>query len=311
MHGRCNLSMSAPTPSVMTRRTPTLIVCAALLLVAVLTESATAAKDVARYRTSGAAPPAAATTTAAASTLYAGTTSYGLRPLVIETRGGRISRVVAQYGGTCFSYAHDARGSAIRGATVSRTGKVRATIRTTVTNASSIFTNATSAAVRVEEQLRATVGPRYISGSVQATVTFADGSTCKSDAERFRIEHRARRVYGGVTSQQYPVVIELEDDGREVRHLHFGWAAECASGGWSVLSDYLVDFPLTSGTFGDVFPQESPGQTLTWRYGYDIRGRLTRTGGSGRFQVDLAGVDGAGAIQEGCNTKVVTWSVRT
>lgn len=295
----------------MTRRTPTVIVCAALLLVAVLTESATAAKDVARYRTSGAAPPAAATTTVAASTLYAGTTSYGLRPLVIETRGGRISRVVAQYGGTCFSYAHDARGRAIRGATVSRTGKVRATIRTAVTNASSIFTNATSAAVRVEEQLRATVGPRYISGSVQATVTFADGSTCKSDAERFRIEHRARRVYGGVTSQQYPVVIELEDDGREVRHLHFGWAAECASGGWSVLSDYLVDFPLTNGTFGDVFQQEYPGQTLTWRYGYDIRGRLTRTGGSGRFQVDLAGVDGAGAIQEGCNTKVVTWSVRT
>lgn len=291
--------------------TATYLVGAAVLVGAVVAAPAGAAKDPSRYRTAGAAAPAVATPAATSATLYAGTTSYGLRPLVVEVRGGRVSRMVAQYGGECFSYAHDARGSVIRGATVSRTGRVRATVRTTVTNASSIFTNASSAAVRVEERLSATVGRRFISGSIQATVTFQDGTTCKSRTEAFRIEHHARRVYGGVTSQEYPVVFELDETGREVRHMHFGWAAECATGGWTVLSDYLVDFPLSNGSFGDVFTQEYPGQSLTWRYGYDIKGRLTRTGGSGRFQVDLAGVDGAGAVQEGCNTKVVTWSVRT
>lgn len=285
--------------------------CLAVVILAVAATPAGAAKDVARYRTQGGASPAVAVPAASSATLYAGTTSYGLRPLVLEVRGGRISRMVAQYGGECFSYAHDARGSAIGGAVVGRAGRVRATVRTAVTNASSIFTNASSAAVRVEERLSATVGRRYISGTVKAIVTFADGSTCASEAEKFKIEHRPRRVYGGVTSQEYPFVLELEADGRQVRHMHFGWAAECATGGWSVVSDYLVDFPLAGGSFGDVFTQEYPGQTLTWRYGYDIKGRLTRTGGSGRFQVDLAGVDGAGAVQEGCNTKVVTWSVRT
>ncbi|MFA9271347.1 hypothetical protein LRS13_18290 [Svornostia abyssi] len=283
----------------------------ALLIAAVGAAPADAAKDLSRYRTSGAATPAVAAPAATSARLYAGTTSYGLRPLVLEVRGGRVSRMVAQYGGECFSYAHDARGGEIRGATVSRAGRVRATVRTTVTNASSIFTNASSAAVRVDERLTATVGRRFISGSIQATVTFQDGSTCKSRSESFRIEHDSRRVYGGVTSQEYPVVFELEDDGSEVRHMHFGWAAECATGGWTVLSDYLVDFPLSGGAFGDVFTQEYPGQTLTWRYGYDIKGRVSRTGGSGRFQVDVAGVDAAGAVQEGCNTKVVTWSVRT
>lgn len=286
------------------------IACTAML-VGITAAPAGAAKDPSRYRTAGAVAPAVATPAATSATLYAGTTSYGLRPLVVEVRGGRVSRMAAQYGGECFSYAHDARGGEIRGATVSRTGRVRASVRTTVTNASSIFTNASSAAVRVDERLTATVGRRFISGSIQATVTFQDGTTCKSRTESFRIEHHARRVYGGVTSQEYPVVFELDEDGGEVKHMHFGWAAECATGGWTVLSDYLVDFPLSGGAFGDVFTQEYPGQTLTWRYGYDIKGRLSRTGGSGRFQVDLAGLDGAGAIQEGCNTKVVTWSVRT
>ena len=63
-------------------------------------------------------------------------------------------------------------------------------------------------------------------------------------------------VYGGKTSQDEPVVVELTADRKRVSHAHLGWWAECQDGWWTEAHDEfdLQPFKLSSsGAFSKVF----------------------------------------------------------
>lgn len=275
-----------------------------------------AAAGVVTYRTGPSAAPAETfapplAATAATNRIYAGSTTHGVEPLVLEVRNRRLVRVVAEYGGPCFGFSNESTGTQIRGALMNSRGRVSATVRTRVSESTNIYSNSESKAVEVVERITATVGSTTARGTLQAKVTFADGTTCTSYAQKFTVYHRAGYVYGGVTTQEMPVVLELNSTRTQVRHFHVGWIAECADGSFSVVPDYLVDFPISGGRWGDVFQQDYQGADLRWTLSYDVGGSVTRTSGSGRMSVDIAGIDATGAVKEGCNTRVFQFTVRT
>lgn len=301
------MALRAPKPLTL----PAISVIATLVAA---TPAAASAAGVLNYRFGPSAAPTTtqppAATSAAAGRIYAGSTTHGVEPLVLEVRNRRLTRVVAEYGGPCFAYSNQSTGAQIRAAALNRRGRVSATIRTAVTEATNLYSNSASRGVSVVERVTATVGATTARGTLQATVTFADGTTCTSYAQRFTIYHRGGYVYGGVTSQEMPVVLELDDARSRVQHFHIGWVAECADGSFSVVPDYLVDFPITRGRWGDVFQQDYQGADLRWTLRYEVSGTLSTTRGTGRMSVDIAGTDATGAVTQGCNTRPLQFSVR-
>lgn len=58
------------------------------------------------------------------------------------------------------------------------------------------------------------------------------------------------RVFGGLTSQGAPIVVQLSDDARSVSAFSIGWKAECAQLGFVPLGSTLRNLPMTRGRFG-------------------------------------------------------------
>jgi hypothetical protein len=138
--------------------------------------------------------------------------------------------------------------------------------------------------------------------------------TCTTGRLRWTARSAPGRVYAGTTSQDMPVVVELDADRRSVRHLRFGWGAGCmpdGSGSW-LLGDDLVDFPLGGGHFGDAFTEDlalDAGGKRT--FAYQVAGSMSRRAASGRLQVQVTDGDAAGTATSTCDTGTITWSARS
>ncbi len=248
-------------------------------------------------------------TAAAGTRVYAGSTTHGEMPLVIEVRNNRVTRVVAEYQDACFAYGHDGKGPALTGAALGRTGRASVKVTSKINDTSTIFRSDGAPIDSVVEQVKGTFGAKTATGTIRATAIRSDGSTCQSSVDAFRLTHQQGRYFGGVTSQHMPVVLELVPSRAEVHHLHVGWFGRCQDGSYNVVPDFLVAFPITGGVWGDIFTQNFTTPTLTYTASYDIHGTLGATKGAGRLSVNVQGVDANGAVQDACSTGTVRFAV--
>lgn len=199
----------------------------------------------------------------------------------------------------------------LAGGRLSRRGKFRATGRGTER-----FGGATGA---VSEQISGTVRRNgSASGTYRATVEILDNAsgapltTCDTGDVAWTARSSRGRIFAGRTSQEQPVVLELDAGGQSIRHLRFAWFAPCAPEGGIMWGDRLSNRRLSGGSFTETFQQTATSpdgyRELT---DYDVDLSVGKTKASGDFSVKLTVLDPAGATFATCDTGSITWSARS
>jgi hypothetical protein len=253
------------------------------------------------------AAPAAASPTK----MYAGSTSRGGWPITVETRGMRLARIGAAYDTRCFAYFGALGRSDLRAAGPGRGGRFSFSVTTSVRNAPEVWWNRAVRPVRHVEGVSGGLTARSVRGTVRATLSFVDGSTCTTGPRRFTARHRPGRVFGGRTSQSAPVVVELDAAATRIRRVLFGWVAPCRDGGELVGSETLTALQLTAGNASTVYEygyvNEAGGVDLfIYLLSADLGTSLT-----GTLAATVTSTDSDGAESSRCETARVRWTARS
>lgn len=135
-------------------------------------------------------------------------------------------------------------------------------------------------------------------------------TTCTTGAISWNAPRRQGTVYGGVTSQDEPVVVRLNRRRTRVEHFRIGWRAElCNPSGLFRGIDDLVRFPIgRTSKFGDRFTSTEPTSSGLVTTDYDLKGRVKPRVSTGTFQ---AHVVSASDTAFECDTGVVKWRAAT
>ena len=121
-------------------------------------------------------------------------------------------------------------------------------------------------------------------------------------------------VFGGLTPQGWPVVVEVSRDRRKVVRTAIGLPVRCDSGGSGYYSDQYRGLQLRKGRFHASFS----GDRLNHDDGtYDVfQGSVkgstnaSRTAMSGTWQLKLVAYDASGAETDRCDSGVVKWRAK-
>ena len=121
-------------------------------------------------------------------------------------------------------------------------------------------------------------------------------------------------VYGGLTDQGFPVVIETGRDGRTVPRATIGIRLPCATGGWVTLADQYTAMPVRSRRFAAGFGPETvrndDGTTSDLQG--SISGTFSRSGATitGTWSFKAVDHDATGAVTDTCDSGTVRWTAR-
>jgi hypothetical protein len=122
-------------------------------------------------------------------------------------------------------------------------------------------------------------------------------------------------VYGGRTSQDWPVVIELTRNRRRVAQAVIGLRMTCTSGGTVSLPDRYVNMDITRkrrfrASFGPDTVRNSDGTTSDFEG--SISGTLNRARSkvSGRWHFRITDYDTAGAVTDTCDSGTIRWTAK-
>jgi hypothetical protein len=269
------------------------------------------------FSTAGVAPlgglPAAAAMAVSApgATVYAGNTAPAFTPIVLQVRGSRIKRIAVQYDTDCFAYASVLGTSSLRRAKIARNGRFTMSVVTSLVDSPRVWWIGERYPDRIVEKFTGTVRRDSARGTVRATLSFLDGSTCTTGEQRWLVTHRPGRVFGGETTQSMPVSVEVSATGRRVKHLHVGWIAAAPDGSAFPMPDFLTNFDLTNGAATETFRQEYPIDGGVIAFDYQLSIRVAATTSTGRLKVTVTEIDEAGAVQRTAATPTVTWRARS
>jgi hypothetical protein len=259
--------------------------------------------------TARAATPPPAMPSAAAGTLFAGSVSPFDAPIVLQRARKRVTQVTTAYDTSCFFYANVIRTSRLRKAAIDRKGRFAFSVRTSLVDSPSIYWSGERYPDQIVERFTGKFTKSGAKGTLRATVSFLDGSTCTTGQQRFVVARRPARVFGGVTSQSMPVTVELSASGQRVNHLHIAWAAPCSNGGAWVLADFLTNFALTGGAVDETFEQSYPtSDGGLFKYAYRLAMRVANRNLTGTLEVTVTVTDAAGATEAVCTAPTVRWS---
>jgi len=122
-------------------------------------------------------------------------------------------------------------------------------------------------------------------------------------------------VWGGVTSQGWPVVVELRKKRREIVRAAIGLHLQCTSGSIANVPDTYRDVRVSkkgkfSASFGPETVRRDDGTT------FDVEGSVsgalnsTRTKLSGKWQIKLTDHDAAGVVTDTCDSGAVSWTAK-
>lgn len=122
-------------------------------------------------------------------------------------------------------------------------------------------------------------------------------------------------VYGGVTPQDFPVVIQMSKDRRHVVRAAIALEMPCTSGGFIVLPDIYRDLSVSKAgkfriSFGPVTQRNDDGTTSD--YSGKTVGALNaaRTKVSGSWQFKVVDHDPAGGVTDTCDSGTVSWTAK-
>ena len=121
--------------------------------------------------------------------------------------------------------------------------------------------------------------------------------------------------YGGVTSQNFPVIVDVNKTRRQVVRTVIGILTTCSAGGVYITWDGYVKTPISkrgkfSASFGPSTERNADGTTT------DFEGTVTgafnssRTKVSGTWTLKATDHDAAGAVTDTCDSGRVTWSAK-
>jgi hypothetical protein len=125
----------------------------------------------------------------------------------------------------------------------------------------------------------------------------------------------AGTVLGGLTSQDWPVVLELNRRGTQVVRVVLGLRLTCSSGGVMRIPDGFIKLAVAgNGKFAASFgpqTQRNPDGT-TSDFQSSMTGKLDRgrTKASGTWQFTATDYDAAGAVSDTCASGPVKWSAK-
>jgi hypothetical protein len=159
---------------------------------------------------------------------------------------------------------------------------------------------------------------RWIAAVTMAMAVTMPLTAAAGDPGRARDASAAARgvIYGGVTPQDWPVVVEISKDKRRVVRAVIGLTLTCTPSGLIVrIADGYQNLPLSkNGRFSDSFgPNQisNPDGTTT-----DVQGSVTgttnakRTKMSGTWQLTAVDHDAAGVVTDTCDSGKVAWTAK-
>ena len=122
----------------------------------------------------------------------------------------------------------------------------------------------------------------------------------------------AGAVYGGATSQDLPVVIELNKRRTKVVRAHVALRLPCTAGGSTTQSDVYKGVKVSkkgkfSSRFGPVVNRNDDGTTTDAQGSISGKLNATRTKVSGTWQLKLTFHDAAGAVTDTCDSGNISW----
>lgn len=123
------------------------------------------------------------------------------------------------------------------------------------------------------------------------------------------------RVLGGVTSDDWAVVVEINRSGKQVVQISAGFTLHCTSGGLVSLPDQYKKLAISKkGKFGDSFgPLTSPnpdGTKTVFEGSISGKANKARTKASGKWQLKATAYDAAGAVTDTCDSGSVSWKAK-
>jgi hypothetical protein len=175
-----------------------------------------------------------------------------------------------------------------------------------------------SAAIKVRfvGRLRAKAASGTLSADAVITENASGNTatTCRTGRLRWNATRAPGRVYGGKTSQDYPIVAKLDARRKQVTDVILGWeTSTCEPDMGFGYPEHLSNFPLAStGRFGDTWDdtvKDPDGGSR--RFDYALTGRVARRIVRGTLRIAITGTDAAGAKTLSCDTGGVSWKATT
>ena len=121
-------------------------------------------------------------------------------------------------------------------------------------------------------------------------------------------------VFGGVTSQGGPVVVELSKSGRQMARAVVGIRLTCTSGASATVFDGYQKLAVKSRRFSTSFgPQVSRNADgTTTDFEGSIAGTINkaRSKATGTWQLKATDRDAAGTVTDTCDSGAVSWSAK-
>ena len=118
------------------------------------------------------------------------------------------------------------------------------------------------------------------------------------------------RIYGGVTSQDLPVLLRIAPRAGKVRHIDFAWETDCSSGVFFQTSQRMSNLDIVHGRFGDDRGSSATtddGEKL--RLEYTVRGALSGARAAGRLGVRFTVRASSGKLIDDCNSGRLSYKV--
>lgn len=121
-------------------------------------------------------------------------------------------------------------------------------------------------------------------------------------------------VFGGLTAQQWPVMVELSKNGRQVVRAASGLRLNCTSGGFYNVPDRYARLTVKnrkfSFRFGPTTERNADGTTTDFEGSISGSINKARSKVSGRWQLKATEHDAAGAVTDTCDSGSVSWSAK-
>src|SRR4051812_35858581 len=118
---------------------------------------------------------------------------------------------------------------------------------------------------------------------------------------------RTGKIFGGVTAQGWPVVFELEANGRSVKRATIGLVLRCTSSSSVADHDAYRRFPLTrTGRYAQRFGPPPVGtptpQGPTVAFSGSLTGRVTGSRITGVWRYQRVDTDAVGNVTDSCDS---------
>jgi hypothetical protein len=122
-------------------------------------------------------------------------------------------------------------------------------------------------------------------------------------------------VYGGVTPQEYGLMVEVNRSGRRIVRMATGLALDCASGedistpdGWTKIA--VSRSGKFSASFGPATMRDDDGTTVELEGSVAGRFSKSRASVAGTWTFKLTFHDAAGAVTDTCDSGTVNWRAK-